>query len=250
MVAMPYLYTTSSCDIFAPFHLKYAIPRQVAILLIAHGNGFVKTNLGKHNLAKLTNNQATQELKHPQCGPIIQDSLSLIIIFSHGPKLRIGFAFSNLQSMGINFDMSFGFNENNGSTSWIDAMRLSFFQGKATLQIELNSTFNISTSTTKALRTKNQLTKVGIIHSHFIKLAQRMESTLSHLIRHHSLTTKLCSLAMKVLSSLLSMPLSHHWYQQAHKHGQESSSAKLLTFYQQTSLFYGRGVLSHLNPDS
>ena len=95
------------------------------------------------------------------------------------------------------------------------------------------------------------------MHSHFIKLAQRMESTLSHLIRHHSLTTKLCSLAMKVLSSLLSMPLSHHWYQQAQKHGQraatnllQSSSAKLLTFYQQTSLFCGRGILAHLNPDS
>ena len=72
---MPYLYTTSASDIFAPFHLKYAIPRQAAISLIAYDCRFVKTNLGKHNLAKLTNNQATQELKHPQCGPIIQDRL-------------------------------------------------------------------------------------------------------------------------------------------------------------------------------
>ena len=39
-------------------------------------------------LIKLTSNQATQILKHPQCDPIcieVQDNLSFIIIFSYGP---------------------------------------------------------------------------------------------------------------------------------------------------------------------
>ena len=63
---MPYLYTTSASDIFAPFHLKYAIPRQEAISLIAHGYDFIKINLGKHNLTKLANNKATKKLNHPQ----------------------------------------------------------------------------------------------------------------------------------------------------------------------------------------
>ena len=57
--AMSYPYTTSPSDIFAPFHLKCAI--RLAISLIARGYSFIETNLGKRNLIKLTNNQATQE---------------------------------------------------------------------------------------------------------------------------------------------------------------------------------------------
>ena len=67
IMAMPYLYTTSTNDIFVPFHLKYAIPRQAAISLIAHGYNFIEINLGKHHLTKLANNKATKNLNHPQC---------------------------------------------------------------------------------------------------------------------------------------------------------------------------------------
>lgn len=57
--AMLHPYTILPSDIFAPFHLKCAI--WLAIPLIAHGYSFIETNLGKRNLIKLTNNQATQE---------------------------------------------------------------------------------------------------------------------------------------------------------------------------------------------
>ena len=60
--AMSHPYTTSPSDIFAQFHLKYAIPRRPTISLIAHDYGFVKTNLSKHNLTKLANNKATKKL--------------------------------------------------------------------------------------------------------------------------------------------------------------------------------------------
>ena len=86
-VAMSHPYTTSPSDIFAPFHLKCAI--WLATSLIARGYSFIETNLGKHNLAKLTNKQVTQNLQRHQCGPIIQDGISLIIISSHGPSLAL-----------------------------------------------------------------------------------------------------------------------------------------------------------------
>ena len=56
---------------------------------ITHGFNFIKSNLGKHNLAKLTNKQVTKKLQHSQYGPIIQDNLSFIIIFSYRPKLKL-----------------------------------------------------------------------------------------------------------------------------------------------------------------
>ena len=56
---------------------------------ITHGYNFIETNLGKRNLAKLTNKQVTKKLQHSQYGPIIQDNLSFIIIFSYRPKLKL-----------------------------------------------------------------------------------------------------------------------------------------------------------------
>ena len=97
IVAMSHPYITLPSHIFTSFHLKYAIPRWPKITLITHGYNFIETNFGKHNLTKLTINQVTQELKHPQCDPIIQDSFSFIFIFAYGPK-------SNLQlSMQLHF---------------------------------------------------------------------------------------------------------------------------------------------------
>ena len=89
IVAMSHPYITSPSHIFTSFHLKYAIPRWPTITLITHGYNFIETNFDKHNITKLTNNQVTQELKHPQCNPIIQDSFSFIFIFAYEPKSNL-----------------------------------------------------------------------------------------------------------------------------------------------------------------
>ena len=69
------------------FPCQMSCPKEAS--KIAHGYNFIETNLGKHNLAKLTNKQVTQNLQHHQCGPIIQDGFSLIIISLHGPSLAL-----------------------------------------------------------------------------------------------------------------------------------------------------------------
>lgn len=89
---MSHLYTISASNIFALFHLKCIVSKWPTILPIAFGYGFIKSNLGKHNLTKLTNNQATQILKCPQCGPIctkVQDNHSFFIIFPYGTKSKL-----------------------------------------------------------------------------------------------------------------------------------------------------------------
>ncbi|KAF3969851.1 hypothetical protein CMV_006393 [Castanea mollissima] len=78
---MSHPYTTSPSDIFTPFHLKYAIPRQLAVLLIAYGYSFIKINLGNHDLANLANDKATKKLKHPQC--LIHNHLLIWTQFAH-----------------------------------------------------------------------------------------------------------------------------------------------------------------------
>ena len=67
VVAMSHLYTILASNSFAPSHLKRIVLAWPAILLIARGYGFIKSNLGKHNLTKLANNKATKKLKHHQC---------------------------------------------------------------------------------------------------------------------------------------------------------------------------------------
>ncbi|KAM3682648.1 hypothetical protein ACJW31_12G088500 [Castanea mollissima] len=124
--------------------ILHFIPSQVSCPKVASGYSFIETNLGKHNLTKLTNNQATQILKHPQWDPIyieVQDNLSFIIIFSYGPKsnllssmlllfltpmptqyqawscYKLIYMPCNYQNKwGVNFDVKFGFNYSNDST--------------------------------------------------------------------------------------------------------------------------------------
>ena len=89
---MSRLYTILASNIFALFYLKCIVSTWPTILLITRGYGFIESNLGRHNHTKLTNNQATQILKRPQCGPIfteVQDNLSFNIIFHYGPKSKL-----------------------------------------------------------------------------------------------------------------------------------------------------------------
>ncbi|KAM3708497.1 hypothetical protein ACJW31_02G101400 [Castanea mollissima] len=78
---MSHPYSTSPSDIFTPFHLEYAILRWLVVLLIAHGYGFIKINIGNHNLAKLANNKTNKKLKHPQ--RLIHNHLLIWTQFAH-----------------------------------------------------------------------------------------------------------------------------------------------------------------------
>ena len=121
--------------------------------------------------------------------------------------------------MGIGFDMSFGFNENNGSTSWIDAMRVSFFQGKATQNWIAHSTYQQAQPRHSEQKRKNQLTKVGIMHSHLLSL---LKERIQHLVAKTSPT---------------------FWAFFGHR--RQSSLFRIIGFL----LFFDNNTLSHLNPD-
>ena len=62
LATMSQLYTISTSNIFASFHLKCIVPTWSTILLIAYGYSFIESNLGKYNLSKLTNTTTNSRL--------------------------------------------------------------------------------------------------------------------------------------------------------------------------------------------